>query len=290
VHALTLARKRIRARIQSPATPPPVRLAHALVEAGRGRSLPLLSSPLAREIMASGYTAAALERIYSDRCEGGLVARMADRMVLDAPTQQALRERFAATAGEIRAGAALAARAGVAEFRMLLAPCGLAAEARAAAESLTDRPEVRERLRCWGVDPDPSGAILPEAARLARQAGLPAEFIREDLRRCREVDAVAARVGGFHLVSCVGLPQALGMGDVERLLGYYAQRLLPGGTLLIDAWQPSDATKLTQGLGARPAACPVAALRHALARAGLSVEREHPTGEGGCVLLVARKN
>jgi len=275
--------------MQSPSTPPPVRLAHALVEGGRSRALPLLSSPLAREILAAGYSPAALERIYANRGTGGPLARFADRMVLDTPTQHALRERREAAAGEIRAAAVLACRAGAPEFRVLAAPCGLAADVRAAADTLADHPEVRTATRVWGVDADPDGRLLPEATRLAAAAGLRFEPIREDIRRLREVDAVAQKVGGFHLVSLVGLTDACPPSEVGRLVGYYAQRLLPGGTLLIDRWQPTDRTKLTQGLGALPAACPAADLRRALARAGLEVEREHPTGEGGCVLMVARK-
>src|SRR5688500_8516785 len=125
--ALTLA-QRLRAKIQHPATPRPVRLAHNLVEKGQGRYLPILSSSVAQEILASGYDASALERVYENRTRGGLVGRIADRMILDLPVHEGLRERLEAVTGEIFCAAVMAHRAGALEFRALFAPCGLGAE------------------------------------------------------------------------------------------------------------------------------------------------------------------
>ena len=290
MHALSLARKRIRARIQHPATPRPVRLAHGLVEKGQSRFLPILSSPLAQEIISSGYDASTLDRVYANRPSGGLVARLADRAVLDLPLHQGLRERYDATVGEICAAVVPAVRAGHPEFRVLFAGCGLASEMVGVAERLRDsRPEVLSRLRCWGVDPDLSGALLPEAARRARAAGVRAEFIQEDLRRHREVEGVTLREGPFDLVSCVGVTQLHLPEEVADLVRFYSRLLAPGGTLLIDRWQGEQSGPPTDGIGIRMRSWSAHSFQTMLRDAGLVVEREHATGEGGCVLTVARK-
>src|SRR5688572_24007847 len=186
MHALTLARQRLRARMENPSTPRPVRLAHGLVASGQSRFLPVLSSALAQDVLTRGYDARTLDRVYANLPHGDLgpVGRIADRVVLDLPVHQGLRERREAAVGEICAAAVMAIRRGEAEFRMVCAPCGLGSEMLGAAERLRlARPETFARLRCWGVDPDLEGGLLPEATRRARAAGLNARFIREDLRR-----------------------------------------------------------------------------------------------------------
>lgn len=291
MQALTLARKRIRARIQHPSTPQPVRLAHGMVEKGQSRFLPILSSPIAQEILARGYEARTLEQIYADRSsDQSMVGRMADRVVLDLPLHVGLRERFEATVGEICASAVMAVREGASEFRMLFAPCGLGSDLRAVAERLrVDRPDTFAALRFWGVDPDPDGHLLPQARRQAAAAGLKAEFLREDLRRYRGVDAIVKRDGAFHLVSCVGASQTRTVAEMGVLVSQYARALAPGGTLLIDRWQPVSNAGLSQGLGPQMT-CQNAQQFNALLRShGFTIEREHATGEGGNVVIVARK-
>lgn len=289
MQALTLA-QRLRAKIQDPGTPRPVRLAHDLVEKGQSRYLPILSSSIAREILASGYDARTLERVYENRTGGGLVGRIADRRVLDLPVHEALRERLESATGEIFCAVVMASRSGQTEFRALFAPCGLGAELAGTAERLAQRrPELLPGFRCWGVDADRDGHVLPQAAMRARAAGVEVRFIREDLRRQREVAFTSARVDGFHLVSCIGLTQQFSLQEVARLVRFYSQNLQPGGTLLIDRWHPTEPTELAAGLGAAMT-CTSTSEMHALLRAaGLEVEREHPTGEGGCVLTVARR-
>jgi hypothetical protein len=291
MHALTLARQRLRARIQHPSTPQPVRLAHGLVEKGQGRFLPVLSSPIAQSILAYGYDARTLEQIYADRsAEQSLVGRMADRVVLDLPLHVGLRERFEATVGEICAAAVLAVREGAAEFRVLSAPCGLGAELRAVAERLgSDRPETFAALRCWGVDPDTDGHLLPQARRRTAHAGLKAEFLREDLRRYRGVDAIVKREGPFHLVSCVGASQTRTVAEMSALIGQYVRALAPGGTLLVDRWLPVSHSGLGKGLGPQIVTHNAREFTDMLRSHGLTLEREHATGEGGNVVLVARK-
>lgn len=289
MQALTIA-QRLRARIQNPATPRPFRLAHNLVEKGQSRYLPILSSSIAQDILTSGYDAATLERVYQNRTRGGLVGRMADRKILDLPVHHALRERLEAASGEIFCAAVLSARAGEPTFRALFAPCGLGAELQSVAERFSHRaPELLARFQAWGVDADRDGHMLPHAAARARAAGVQARFLREDLRRGREVAAVARKEGGFHLVSCVGLTQQFSVQDAARLLQLYSRLLLPGGTLLIDRWDRTEDSELPASLGAQMTCTPAAEMISLLKAAGLEVEREHPTGEGGCVLLVARK-
>lgn len=291
MHALTLARQRLRARIQHPSTPQPVRLAHGLVEKGQGRFLPVLSSPIAQAILARGYDARTLEQIYADRSfEQSLVSRMADRVVLDLPLHVGLRERFEATVGEICASAVLAVREGATEYRMLFAPCGLGSELRAVAERLrADRPETFAALRFWGVDPDTDGHLLPQARRQATAAGLKAEFIREDLRRYRGVDAVVKREGPFHLVNCVGASQTRTVAEMGALVAHFTRALAPGGVLVTDRWQPVSNAGLGGDLGPQMTCHNAQQFKAMLRSHGLTIEREHATGEGGNVVVVARK-
>ena len=292
MQALALARQRIRARLQSPSTPRPVRLAHGLVEEGNGRMVPILSSTLAQEILSRGYDAWTLDRIYSNRpsSEMGLVGRFADRAVLDLPVHLGLRERLEATVGEICSAAVMTLRAGTSEFRMLSAPCGLAFEMVGVAARLRlQHPELFGRLRCWGVDPDREGTLLPEAARRTRATGLAARFIREDLRRHREVAAVAQGEGPFQLVSCLGVSQEYGLEETAALLQFYSGLLAPGGTLLVDCWEPCQQPKAVAGLHFGMRCQGAREFRRLVGAAGLHVEREHPSGEGGCILMVTRK-
>lgn len=292
MHALTLARQRFQARMENPSTPRPVRLAHGLVASGHSRFLPVLSSSLAQDVLTRGYDARTLDRVYANLPHGDLgpVGRMADRVVLDLPIHQGLRERREAAVGEICAAAVMAIRGGEPEFRIVCAPCGLASEILGAADRLrAARPETFARLRCWGVEPDVEGNIIPEAARRARAAGISARFIREDLRRYREVSATARREGPFHLAACLGISSGRSLLETGEIIRFYAGLLAPGGTLLVDRWQPASKSKVSASLGIQIRCPATAEFNDILSGAGLVVEREHPSGEGGCVLVVARK-
>jgi hypothetical protein len=292
MHALTLARQRLRARIQSPSTPKTVRLAHGLVENGQGQFLPVLSSGLAQEILTRGYDALTLDRVYSNRpaADLNLVGKIADRLILNLPVHEGLRERLQATVGEICGTATVAARSGETDFRVLCAPCGLGCEMVGVAERLRgSRPDVLAKMRFWGVDADRDGMLLRETARRTQAAGLKVRLIREDLRRHHEVRAAARREGLFHLVSCVGITQGFSLSQAAELVRFYSTVMAPGATLLIDRWQPSEKSKVTDGLGVRPRCDSEREFTAMLEAAGLSIEREHPSGEGGCVLVVARK-
>lgn len=293
MNTLTLARQRLQAHLQSPSTPAPVRLAHGMVADGKGRYLPLLSSSLAQSILSEGYDARTLERVYRNRPsnEMGPLGLLADRMVLDLPVHQGLRERLDAAAGEICAAVTLGVRSGITDFRLLCAPCGLANELLRAAERLQEtRPEAFVALRCWGVDPDLNGDLLPETARRARAIGLPLQLLREDLRRRREVTAVVGAEGPFHTVVCLGLSQRFSAPDAADLLRYYSSQLAPGGVLLTDRWERTETPRLAAGLGVEWRYQNRAEFQAVLRDADLKLEREHPSGEGGCVLAVARKS
>ena len=267
-------------------------MAHDLVENGQSRFLPVLSSAVAQDILSRGYDAFTLDRIYSNAPSGdlGLVGKMADRTVLDLPVHQALRERLQASVGEIVAAAVMNVRTGETDVRVLSAPCGLGAELLRVCDRLrAEHPEVHGAVRCWGVDADPNGTLLPEAERRTRRSGAPVRFIREDLRRRREVSAVARREGPFHVISCMGITQKRTLAELTEMLQAYAGMLASGGTLLLDRWEAAEKSKFTIGLGLQMGRFSGQELKKALRAAGVVVEREHPTGEGGCVLLVARK-
>jgi hypothetical protein len=291
MQGLAFAREQLRARVEN-ASPRAVRLAGGLVQSGQSRFLPILSSALAQDILTRGYDARTLDRIYANRPYGdlGLVGRTADRMVLDLPLHQGLRERLQAAVGELCAAAVLSIRTGEAEFRILSAPCGLGAELLGVAERLrSQRPETFARLRCWGVDPDLDGTFLPEAARRLQAAGLRANLIREDLRRRREVAQVAAIEGPFHAVCTLGATSRVTLPEARELISFYAGLLAPGGTLIVDRWQPGDKSRYSVGLGMDLEHHGAVQMQTLLREAGLTLEREHATGEGGCVLMIARK-
>jgi len=293
MHALTLARQRIRARLQSPSTPQPVRLAHGLVENGRSRALPVLSSALAQDILTRGYDARTLDRVYANTPDGnlGLAGKLADRTVLDLPVHSALRERRDAVVGEICASAVLGIRSGQPEYRVLFAPCGLGTEIAGVAERLKSaRPETFNRLRCWGVDPDLNGDVLAEAVRRVRCTGVECRFIREHLRRRREVDAVVEREGPFHLVCALGVSGQHSLEDLGEMVRHFSRNLALGGQLVMDRWESAESSPIEKGLGIEMRCHQARAFHEMLAAAGLELEREHATGEGGCVVLVARKH
>jgi hypothetical protein len=291
MQGLTIARERIRAQVEN-ASPRAVRLAGGLVQTGQTGFLPILSSALAQDILMRGYDARTLDRVYANRPCGdlGLVGRATDRVVLDFPMHQGLRERLQAAVGELCAAAVLRIREGEAEFRLLSSPCGLGAELAGVAERLRDqRPETFTRLRCWGVDPDPEATLLPEATRRLQAAGLRAHLIREDLRRRREVARVAAMEGPFHAICTLDAAPQLGLSEVKGLLAFYAGLLAPGGTLLVDRWLTTSKPRFAPGLLMPVRHHTAVQMQDVLRECGLTLEREHATGEGGCVVMVARK-
>ncbi len=292
MHALTLAKQRLRDRMHRPSTPSTLRLAHGLAEEGRGRYIPVLSSATAQDLLANGYSAATLDRIYRNRPAGdvGPVGHMADRMVLALPIHEGLRERLDAVTGECLAAAVLTLAKGQSEFRAVFAPCGHAAEALGMAERLQERDaSLLKRIRCWGVDSDADGRVLPEARRRAAAAGLNLSTVREHLRRHRDVTTVVRTEGQFHLASLIGASQQFAGEEFAQLIRFYAETLAPGGTLLLDRWVPVSQPQIARGLGVAPRTHSAAEIASALRRAGLVLDREHPTGEGGCVVVVARK-
>lgn len=294
MHALALARQRLRNRLQSPSTPEPVRLAHFLVEQGRGTRIPLLSSPLARDILRQGYDPRTLQRVYgyAPAQGSGLVGRVVERMIQELPLHEGLRELHEAAVGELRAAAIRCLQGGEASCVLLFAPCGVGNEIAAFARSMRERwPQYAGAVRCCGVDPDPNGEFLPMARAAASRAGIPVELIREDLRRHRAVAAAAERVGGFHAICGVDLTQRYSGETLAGEIGFLAGLLRPGGVLLVDRRERCEEAR--KGLGA-PLRVPARYLKHAALRdmalqAGLRLEREHATGEGGCFLVVCRK-
>lgn len=264
-----------------------------MVESGQGRCLPVLSSVLARDILTRGYDARTLARVYTNApsSELGLVGKMADRVVLNLPIHHALRERLDATVGEMAAAAVMQIRAGEPECRILSTPCGLGFELFGVLERLQEtRPEVAAKVRCWGVDLDPDGTLLPEAQRRARSSRVPVQFLREDLRRHRGVASIAAQEGPFHVVLSLGLSQQLSLSALQQELRFFTGLMAPGATLILDRWDRPDDSPITTGLGVKMQCYSSAEFHPVVKAAGLSIEREHPTGEGGSVLIVARKS
>ena len=289
MHALAIAHQRLIARIRHPRTPVPVRLAQRLVQRGESHSLPVLSSRLARQILSGGYDARTLNSIYSQLPApgSGPIGQFADRMILDIPFHRGLKEQFEATVGEVCAAAVLLHRGGAEDIRILFSPCGVGAEIAAVAEKLSrKRPATLSRVRFWGVDPDRDGTLLPDARRAAREAGARAEFLRADLRRHRDVAAVASEEGPFHVISAVGLTQLYTGEALAAELRFLRGMLAQGGTLILDRREPAEAPRVARSLQYGSRNVSGRQLGGALTSAGLAATREHPSGDGGCVLVV----
>jgi SAM-dependent methyltransferase len=292
MQAFSMARQRLRERIGRSSTPQPVRLAHDLFQNRQGRLLPMLPSALVQDILTRGYDPLTIQRVYSDRPSGdlGLVGKVADRFALNLPIHEALRERLAAAAGEICAAAIVSARSGKAEFRVLSAACGLAQELIEVENRLRRQDRIALRaLRVLAVDRDPDRTVLDEARRRLQAHGIDARCLQEDTRRHGPVARWASQDGGMDLISATGLSQQRRPGELADLVRFYAGLLAPGGVLLLDRWRPAEQCSVTEALGVQVPHFEPVAFRTLLGDLGLAIEREHTTGEGGCVLSVARK-
>jgi hypothetical protein len=288
--ALVIARRRLLEHLQRTSGRAPVRVATDLLGTGRGHLLPVLSSALAQDILRRGYDGGTLDRIYENKPRGSLgpIGRMADRVVLDLPIHHALRERLEAAGGEMLAAAVLHLKRDPGNLRILSVPCGTGSEWVLFANRLREiDPSLLERVRCWGTDR--SRNSLREAAARASRAGLSVEFLGPGASQQAEMARIAAEHGGFHLITAFGLTQQDGLQGIDSLLNEYAGYLASGGTLLFDRWEPGETTAVMKGLNIQVRHHPSREVYHALANAGLDLRREHPSGEGGCVLVVARK-
>ncbi len=291
LQSLSNTQRRIYRRIRR-TTPWSIRLAQQLLDRGRARFVHMVPSLTLQSIMRRGYDAETLQRIYRNVPEGeiGPYGAIVDRILLNSPLHQGLRERLQATIGEMTAAAVVALHGGTAEFRVLVAPFGCGAELEGLAARLRQRnPDLLPRVRCWGVDGTMNSSSRARMVRRLAEQGLSVRIAPEDLRRNREAPSIAAEVGPFHLISLVGAGQSVVPIELGRLVEQMSRCLAPGGTMLIDRWSPAESDRYAQGLGLSAQYLSAADLAAVLTTSGLVIEREHPTGEGGCTVTVCRK-
>lgn len=264
-------------------------LMRGLVENGRAHLLPVLPSALASDILLRGYDPRTLDRVYRDRAAGsfGPIGRVVDRMVLDMPLHEALRERLDAAVGELCAAVVVRARENKLPCRVLMAPCGLGREILAADARLRVRhPELVNGVEWFGAENPVDPGVLAEAAERSAAAGVTVRWLARNPVTLKLDD-----IGGRPCDVIVGLGSTFqrSVGSVGSLIRTHASLLKSGGVLLVDRWDASGKHRLSRAMSIESTPVSRTELHRILRSAGLSVEREHPTGSGGCTLTVCRK-
>lgn len=203
---------------------------------------PLLLSDYGREILRRKYDAFATDRAYENRPSGllGPIGRWIDRIVLDFPTHEGLRQRLRIVVDALKEDITERIAAGETPVRVLSAPCGLARDILTCKSELRNRnPQVMQHIELHALDLDATGDVLPAATRRAADLGIDVEFHREDLFNSKGLNEVLERGEGFHLVNCIGLTAWLDIEEVGRLVRFFHDRVLvTDGTLIVDnfAW------------------------------------------------------
>jgi len=140
----------------------------------------VLPSALASDILLRGYDPRTLDRVYRDRAAGSLgpIGRVVDRLVLDMPLHEALRERFDAAVGELCAAVVGRTRESELPCRVLMAPCGLGREILAADSRLRIRhPELVNAVEWFAAENPVDPGVLVEAAERSAAAGVSVRWL-----------------------------------------------------------------------------------------------------------------
>lgn len=276
--------------LQRPELRRPLRVARRLAALEGKRYMPMAASLLAQHIVERGYDGATLDQVYRNRSTAASpLARIADRALLGLPVHAALRERHEAMTGEICSAAVLAVRDGEAEFRVLASPVGAGSEIFAVRDALAERrPDTWRRIVWTGVDPDLHDDALTLTGKRLAAARVACRLLRGGAGVESELKKITDEQGRFHLACCPGISDRGALRLTARLRST-AELLQPGGHLLFDRWESAPAASLSEGLRIRFQPVSANEAETALAEAGLELVRQHPTAEGGCVVVLARR-
>jgi SAM-dependent methyltransferase len=249
--------------------------------------LPLLLSDHGRAIVARKYDAFSTDRAYENRPSGrlGPLGALIDWIVLNQDNHAGLRQRLDLVVDELTLAAwDTWARHPERPARVVSAPCGLARDLRRAWAAL-ERPTGR--LELLGLDLDPTGDVLPAAARLADEAGVPLRTARCDLLAD---GALARALGGRRadLFNCIGLSPWLDGPDLERLLRAIAGVLAGDGILLLDRFCAPRVEAFARDLEIRTRYHSHADFASALGAAGFEIVATRPSKNGVSVVYRCR--
>lgn len=253
---------------------------------------PLLLSDYGRDIVRRKYDAIATDRAYENRPSGllGPVGRWIDRMVLNFPLHEALRQRLRLVADSLRAQVLKKVQEGEPRVRVLSAPCGLIRDLLTCTAELRQQDmRVLERLELHALDLDASGEVLAIARSRAKAASVSIRFYQDDLFNSKNLSQ--ALVGGnrFHIVNCIGLVPWLDLNEVERLARFFHDKLLaPDGVFIVDNWVWHKHSAVGKDLEIYTRYHKPSAFVSSLQRASFIIEQEKVTPNDICTVYVAR--
>ncbi|MBI4202756.1 MAG: class I SAM-dependent methyltransferase family protein [Chloroflexi bacterium] len=214
--------------------------------------LPLLLSDYTREILRRKYDAVATDMAYENRASGaaGPLGKLVDRLVLNFPTHEGLRQRLAIVQGSLKKEITQRLQQSDGPVRVLSAPCGLMRDVLGCVTELRKEPALdMTRVDIYGLDLDASGEVLPEAGRRAEACGVAVRLYQDDLFKPQAFQEVLEQGVRFQVVNCIGLTPWLDLAEVRQLMSFFHDRVLePGGMLIIDNFSPHKYAALAKDL------------------------------------------
>jgi hypothetical protein len=268
------------ARHRQAARTPAGRLALRNLLRGRPQYTLLLLSDYGRAILEHKYDAFTTDLAYVKRPSGklGPIGAFIDRVVLGVDLHADLRDRLGIVTDELVRAVTERREAGVGPVRVLSAPSGLCRDLIQAATALRGQdPAALQDVEWHALDLDERGDVLPEAERRCRAAGLHVRVHRADLFDTAAVRAALAD-RPVDVVNCVGLTPWLTLGEVERLVGFFARELIvPGGLLIIDTFARHSTSAAGDHLEIPTQYHAPHVLENRFARHGLGVVRRQTT-------------
>ena len=259
-------------------------LAWAFLVRGRLQYLPLLLSDYGCQILKYKYDAFSTDRAYENRPSGALgpVGRLVDRLVLNFPTHEGLRQRLAIVSSVLVGEIERRVSEGEKRVRVLSAPCGLARDVITAGRRLRAKDSYTPTIvEFHALDLDERGDVIPEAARRAAAARVDVRFYREDLFNSPSLMALLGDQSRFEIVNCIGLAAWLDLPDVQRLTSFFQERLLDlGGTLIVDNFSWHRFSALGRKLEMNTRYHPQGEFVRAIEETGFRLRESRPTANG----------
>lgn len=198
---------------------------------GRFKYLPMLLSDYGREILLRKYDAIATDLAYVNKPHGllGPIGWLVDRIVLNLPLHQDLRERLELVVQAL--SRAIHEHQHDGQIHLLSAPCGVIRDCLTLYRRLEG--EIRKRVTFTGIDIDVAGDTLPEAERRAKAENLPMALIQGDLLKFDEI--LKALTTPMSIVNCIGFTPWLSLEEVKKVTSFFHEQILvKDGFLVID--------------------------------------------------------
>jgi hypothetical protein len=254
--------------------------------------LPMLLSDYGREILRRKYDAFATDRAYENRPSGlfGPIGGWVDRVVLNMPLHEALRQRLRLVVDNLEAEVKEHLQRGESRVRVLSAPCGLIRDLLVSSRELAlEDPRIFEKLELHALDLDATDEVLSAASRRAALAGVAVRFHQDDLFNPRSLNAVLAEGTRFHVINCIGLTAWLDLAEVEHLARFFHDRVLvKDGSFIVDNWAQHKQSALGADLGIPTRYHDPATFVKALETSGFRIKGRFVSANGVVTVYVAR--